>query len=212
MTDCPCKRGSFEGNLWSAAQWGQEERVRHLLSAAHSADPNKVDEEGYTALIFAAQKGHDGVIRALLAAGALVSAGGCGATPLHRAAYSGHTTALRLLLAAPSARHILDARDSSTGDLRTALGKAAWQGHADAVRLLLESGADPRIASRNGRTPLQDAEDGGHGAAAALLRETSAAPATAAAESAAAATTAAAAASSAGGGAASAPTADSDAP
>ena len=44
----------------------------------------------------------------------------------------------------------------------TPLLTAAAAGHAEIVRALLESGADPNLATANGRGPLHLAVDHGH--------------------------------------------------
>ena len=51
-----------------ACFYGHEQCVRALLEAEF--DPNKVEEDGWTALMFAAQNGHDECESALLEVGA----------------------------------------------------------------------------------------------------------------------------------------------
>ncbi len=56
--------------LLEAAQIGNFERVTELLNRGD--DPNAKDTDGDTALILAADKGHEAVVEALLKAGAAI--------------------------------------------------------------------------------------------------------------------------------------------
>lgn len=117
-----------------------------LLSS--SADPDLPDNEGWTALIYAASSGQMPLLRSLLQAGASVHArsaekegtagGGAGGAP------------------APP-----------TGGW-TPLTRAAFRGQAEAARALLAAGADP-AATTAGRDAYALAVEGGHEEAAAVL-------------------------------------------
>lgn len=148
---CPCRASKWLANSWTAAQYGDVDRMRHLL-LVHGRDPNVKDEYNRTPLHFAAAHGHEDVVRLLLSKAANVNANDCGALPLHRAAYGGHCTIVRLLLKAGGR---INDRDSSTGDLRTPLAKAASGGHAQACGVLLEAGADARVSDARGLLPWQ---------------------------------------------------------
>ncbi|XP_013378957.1 cortactin-binding protein 2-like [Lingula anatina] len=94
----------------------------------------------------------------------LLTAGKCeineqawdGNTPLHEAAWCGHTQCVKLLL-----QHGADTtmRDR---DGRTPLHEAACNGRTQCARLLLQQGADTRIQDKSGRTPLHLAAYCGH--------------------------------------------------
>jgi hypothetical protein len=56
------------------------------------------------------------------------------------------------------------------GERGVLLRLAAWEGHLNIVRLLLEHGADPALASADGRTALFYAEEQGRDEVAALIR------------------------------------------
>ncbi|CAN0386155.1 unnamed protein product, partial [Hapterophycus canaliculatus] len=96
------------------------------------------------------------VVQYLLEAGAspdgvLAEAGGCGATPLHRAAFAGQLPCVQALLSAGAST---SAADASFLDMRTPLHKAAAQGHRDVCVALLEAGADPNAHDAAGNSPL----------------------------------------------------------
>ena len=70
------------------------------------------------------------------------------ATPLHRAAHEGDTSAVGLLLETGGEV------DATTRHGVTALALASARGHAAVVATLLDGGADPNRASPQGETPL----------------------------------------------------------
>jgi len=100
-----------------------------------------------------------------LAAGADPNAATSGGrTPLHRAAWHGHSETVAALLAAGADP------DAAAGDGRTPLHEAARYGSAETVALLLAVGADPDAAASDGRTPLHlAAVDGNSETVAALV-------------------------------------------
>ena len=71
-----------------------------------------------------------------------------GRTPLHIAAWQGHTAMVELLL-----RHGADV-NATDREQRTPLQSAAWQGHENVVWLLLKAGARSDQPCSQGATPL----------------------------------------------------------
>lgn len=71
-----------------------------------------------------------------------------GRTPLHIAAWQGHTAMVELLL-----RHGADV-NATDREQRTPLQSAAWQGHENVVWLLLKAGARSDQPCAQGATPL----------------------------------------------------------
>ncbi|KAG7672113.1 putative Ankyrin repeat domain-containing protein 39 [Nannochloris sp. 'desiccata'] len=87
------------------------------------------------------------IVKVLIEAGAAVNAATTagGATPLHRAAYAGHTNIVEVLLHSGASLHLADA------DGQTALYKATQQGHSEVVELLQQwSIKDARSPGRAG--------------------------------------------------------------
>ncbi len=144
--------------LTLAAMAGDESLTVLLLDVG--ARP---DEGGDASpLHWAARRGHEGVVRALLARGASVNPpdeASHHCTPLGVAGAAGHAAVVRLLLEAGASPSMRCGRLGATP-----LFWAADAGHVPVVRLLLDAGADPEArdtpggftplhrAARNGRT------------------------------------------------------------
>ena len=118
------------------------------------ADLSNTAEQGWTALHWAAQEGHEPVTRLLLDREADVSATDeRGWTALHLAAEIGHEPVTRLLLDR-------EADVSATNERGwTALHLAASIGHEPVTRLLLEKRAKPSATSTSGETALDIARE-----------------------------------------------------
>lgn len=148
--------------LCNAAEAGDVNAVRTLLE--RGANPNnRVGSKEATALILAAQKGHDDIIQLLVSRGAEIDAQNTdGVTAVFMAALNGHLSTIRLL-----------ARQGAKLDLKTnphgwtALMAAVVGDHPEAVCALLELGADSRVRNSLGETAEQMAH--GHPRIAALL-------------------------------------------
>ena len=104
-----------ETPLHSSLKWSKERKVADTkktvaLLLKHGADPNrksKGQNEHYTPLYCAANKGHDQVVPLLLEYGADPSAKSHGRVlPLHRAAYMGHDKVVAELLKYDQARQV----------------------------------------------------------------------------------------------------------
>ncbi|XP_049945397.1 ankyrin homolog [Schistocerca serialis cubense] len=139
------KRGR---RLIEAAKVGAVEQLRALLAAG--ADVTVRDEGNWTALHWAADRGHVGAASCLVGAGAEVGARSREqSTPLHWAAYNGHTAVVRLLLAAYADPNVRDRYG------RTPLHWAVRNVQAEVVAELLQAGADRGGRDDMGRTPLE---------------------------------------------------------
>ena len=135
--------------------------ARRLLAELY-IEPPQYDEK----LLYACSRGRLELARLLLTAGVDVNAKDTfGWTPLHQAAWEGHTDVVPLL---PAAGAEVDAKNESGS---TPLHLAAAQGHTDVARLLLAAGADVDAKNTNGSTPLHRAAYQGHTEAVRLLPE-----------------------------------------
>ena len=145
--------------LSAAVQIGDIELINLLLSA--SADPNRKNDDGCTALTWCANAE---LTALLLDAGASARYEGKKVqfSSLHNAAGDGDVERLRLLLERGEGRCLLDRFDS---DLSwTPLHCAANEGHCEAAQLLIDAGADPNLiyADRIGDTAIYLAARNGH--------------------------------------------------
>jgi ankyrin repeat protein len=156
--------------LCVASFFGLEELV--LLLIEDGDDVAARNEDDWTALHMAAERGHGPVVRLLLEKGADIKARtnepnntNSGATALHRAAGAGHSAVMEILL--KNGAEI----DAVTFGHETALYWAVISGHVVAIELLLDYGADIEAISSSKFTPLCRAAWEGEEAAVKLLIE-----------------------------------------
>ncbi|VVC42744.1 Ankyrin repeat-containing domain,Ankyrin repeat [Cinara cedri] len=124
---------------------------------AAGADANAADNQGKTALYWAAYKGRKEVVKDLLAAGADANAADDqGKTALYWAAQDGHKEVVKDLLAAGADANAADNQG------KTALYWAAYKGYKEVVKDLLAAGADANAADNQGVTALHKAAQDGH--------------------------------------------------
>ena len=171
----------------------REDRLEVVLAilAQHAGQVvNAVGPSGKTALMVAAETGHDSCAHVLLEAGAVVSAhDNAGVTALMRAAKNGHGQVALILLEAKADQNkamsdgftalmyaAQDGREQVARDLLkagavvgaqnnagvTALMFAARNGHEQVARDLLKAQADPNQALPDGATALIIAAHNGH--------------------------------------------------
>ena len=127
---------------------------------------NKTDDRKRTALIWAAERGHESVVRLLLEKGADIEAKAIyGHTALHKAVQFGHEAVVRLLLENKADIEVKDI------NRRTVLYWPVYFAHEAIMRLLLEKGADIEAKGIDGRTVLDVAVCQGHEAVVRLLLE-----------------------------------------
>ena len=159
-----------------AAVHGQVASLRCLV--ANGADINAVDDDGWRAIHRAAWVGDCPTLKALVELGAGVETAcvATGETAVHVAARNGRLKALRCLATELGAN--VAARDAFG---RTAAHFAAWEGHVHILRSLkslgdlardADDGGDALLVARDrdGRLPVDYADDRGARDAAAWLR------------------------------------------
>ena len=156
--------GEFTPLLF-AAQQGNIESASLLLDAG--TDVHQVGSDGSAALLVATESGHSDMVQFLLDAGADVNAIGAGRTALHAAVQHARSDiATRLLAGGADVNVRLRSRlPRVPGDLSSTSGPLSVIGATPfwlaakftdrgMMRLLVDHGADTRLASEDGTTPL----------------------------------------------------------
>jgi ankyrin repeat protein len=162
LLQCSAFMAAPQQSWYDCAIKGDLPRLQEVLLQGWKDSLDQPNSAGAAALHLAAEKGHEAVVAALLAAGAAVDvrrAGNTspGQTPLLGASGRGHTAVMQLLLDAGAD---VDASDASE---MTPLLAAAHHSHLPAVQLLLESGrAEVDKRGPHGKTALMLAARVGH--------------------------------------------------
>mmetsp|Transcript_94746 Transcript_94746/g.268224 ORF Transcript_94746/g.268224 Transcript_94746/m.268224 type:complete len:312 (+) Transcript_94746:50-985(+) len=140
--------------LHQAAHQDKAQIVQLLL--LHRANVNAVDKVGQPPVFFAMSQ--DVAVQLLEAEADVLHMNNKGQSVLHLVAYNGAHGALACLTDAEELRPLVDLRDEAG---RTALHHAAARGHLSCVSRLMDVGADPRLKTKNGQTPmtLADSKD-----------------------------------------------------
>lgn len=150
---CPCKNQTYNCSIFSAASTNSIQLIKNKLLI----NPNiagKLDVYGYTPLHYSAQMNNFTILSLLLSSSLRKvdpDFNTCGATPLHRAAYSGAYECCEILLKAGA---YVDAIDTSFKDHQTPLHKAASRRHRRVVDLLLSYHADTTILDAHGQLAM----------------------------------------------------------
>eukprot|EP00045_Choanoeca_perplexa_P022267 m.8941 g.8941 ORF g.8941 m.8941 type:complete len:175 (-) comp9321_c0_seq2:81-605(-) len=138
----------FDRSLPGAAANGDVRKLKAMIDNGTSI--NATDRDGYTALHYMARQGNLEVCQYLITRGALVNAQtrlGL-ATPLHRAAITGHLPVIRLLV-----EHGADVLQPDK-DGQNAAHKAAMAKHDTSLHWLLQHYPEAKTAKdRRGRVP-----------------------------------------------------------
>jgi hypothetical protein len=157
-------RERFQG-VHFAAYFGLTDILKLLIETS-KADVDSKDSGGQTPLSWAAERGHEAVVKLLLETGkgADVNAqGGYYGNALYAASWGGHEKVVELLL---SKGADVNARGVYYSN---ALYAASWGGHEKVVELLLGKGADVNAQGGVYGNALQAASWGGHEKVVELL-------------------------------------------
>ena len=146
-----------------AAESGDMELVKQLISLKADINASGGKYRSRTALQVAARYGHTEIVENLLAEGAYINTLANdvnGQTALQAAAEGGHLEVVERLLVRGADVNALAGENIG----RTALQSAAEQGHMEVVEKLIAGGADINDSNirHNGRTVLQAAAGSGH--------------------------------------------------
>ena len=148
--------GLDEQLIFDAALNGDLAKVRE--SIGKGADPNDVDQDGRTALMYASFNGHTEIVRLLLDEGANVGLrDAMGRTALLFASTGPFAETVEMLL-----DHHADPNITDNGEHFTPLMHAAAEGQLEVVKLLIERGADPSMKDIDGDTAGVFARNNGH--------------------------------------------------
>ncbi|KAK3363920.1 hypothetical protein B0T25DRAFT_597508 [Lasiosphaeria hispida] len=158
----------YIGDSQELLSWSAKVIIQRL--AGKGANIELKDQAGRTPLLYAAEKGHEAIVRLLLDKGAkveMLGLGGNGRTALSYVAEKGQEAVVRLVLDKGASVEAL----GLGGNGRTALSYAAENGYEAIVRLLLDKGAKVEALGLggNGRTALSYAAENGYEAVTRLL-------------------------------------------
>ena len=133
------------------------ESEKKLLEVMVAVKGTNIDIKGTPLLMWAAQRGHMGIVKLLVGQGADINVQDRdGYTALMYAAGKGHIGIVRDLVELGADLNVQRIPGI------TALWCAAWEGHMDIVRYLVEQGADLNIQTKYGNTVLMEAARFGH--------------------------------------------------
>ncbi|GAB1605616.1 hypothetical protein Ahia01_000843700 [Argonauta hians] len=151
-------------SILDAAKHGYSQRVQEILQSDRTC-VHHIDQDGLSALHWAALRGNDTICTLLLDATA--QADKCdfkGCTVLHAAVRGGHTPCVQLLLSRGATVNVQD----NSGC--TPLHVACQLGYSDIAKHLLERGADVFLRNSDGRDPVSEAATYGHSGTCATLQ------------------------------------------
>ena len=147
---------AMEEEIRQASLEGNNEKVKELLDGG--ANVNASDQEGHTALMFAAYNGHLEIVRALTESGAIVDQRDLmGRTALLYASSGPFPETVKILLDKGAEPNIVDSNEHFSP-----LMHAAAEGNLEVVKILLEHHADLTLTDVDGDDAETFARQAGH--------------------------------------------------
>ncbi|XP_041976225.1 ankyrin repeat domain-containing protein 39 [Aricia agestis] len=142
----------WERGIWNAAFSGDKDKVISLIEKSRNARDlvNSPDNAGYSALHYAAGRGHVDICNILLKHGASIDhqTKSGRATPLHKAAAAGKTSTLKFLIENGANIGLQD------DDGKTVLHKVVDNKHYDLIHILIDVSPNlPLIKDNKGNIP-----------------------------------------------------------
>lgn len=129
-----------------AAYDGDLATVTSLLNSG--ANPNAIDKNSYTAIIYACAYGYEDIVKLLISKKANVTSFKNDVNPMFAAVNNDNTKIIRILIDAGASVNVKDANGY------TPLMFAAQEGYDKTVKFLLKNGADINVESKVGHTAL----------------------------------------------------------
>ncbi|MEN0016368.1 MAG: ankyrin repeat domain-containing protein [Bacteroidota bacterium] len=143
--------------LYSAAEKGHLEIVKHIYKENCEVDLEILDEDGCTPLYIAAQNGHLEIVQYLKEHGAKCdTSNNSGMTPVNIAAQNGHLAAIQYL------KEQGVRLDTPNNEGMTSAHLSAQNGHLAVVTYLKDNGVRVDTPNENGITPIYLAVQNGH--------------------------------------------------
>ncbi|XP_067653717.1 ankyrin repeat, PH and SEC7 domain containing protein secG-like [Haliotis asinina] len=146
-----------DGNIYSAIQKGDLERVKQILAAGHVDINMRSTRFSRTPVMVAALRGQSDVVKLLMDRGANMSlVDKFGNNVLHHACTGGDLETVKLILS-QNMMYI----NSRGNESRTPLMEAAFWGESDVVKLLVDRGANMSLVDKFGNNVIHHACIGG---------------------------------------------------
>uniref|UniRef100_A0A1X7V0L0 Death domain-containing protein n=2 Tax=Amphimedon queenslandica TaxID=400682 RepID=A0A1X7V0L0_AMPQE len=147
---------TFELALLEAVTAGNNEAVEFLLQL-ETVNIDHTNEENWTALMLACERGHEDIVHSLLCAGANVNIqDNHGWTALMTASEHNHISIIHMLLQANANPHLKKSNGSN------ALLIASYSGYYEVVELLISKGVDCQHQRKDGANAFMAACKNGH--------------------------------------------------
>ncbi len=152
--DGPALENKWESLMKAIVENHSFNSIKLLIEQGVNINAN--DDDGNTAILFAAEKGRIDVVNYLIEQGAYINYENTGITACHLAANKGHLEVVKLLIEKGALVN------AETHEGMNALQFAAMEGHTEVINYLINHGANVNASDTEGNTPLSLAVEAGH--------------------------------------------------